>query len=133
MFYIDDNKTIHLTRGDIAVIGVSASKSEEEDYIFQAVDVVRFTVFEKGRCDSIVLLKDVVVSNDTLTVDISLTSDDTRIGDPIHKPKDYWYEIEVNPDTTPQTLIGYDDNGPKVFRLYPEGDSKSWASRQSIS
>jgi hypothetical protein len=25
-----------------------------------------------------------------------------------------------------QTIIGYDDNGPKVFTLYPEGEVIKW-------
>ena len=61
------------------------------------------------------------ISDDTATVDITLERVDTKIGEIINKPVDYWYEIELNPDTTPQTLIGYDDDGPKIFRLFPEG------------
>ena len=55
-------------------------------------------------------------------VTISLSSTDTRIGEIINKPVDYWYEIELNPDTTPQTIIGYDADGPKILKLFPEGD-----------
>lgn len=133
MFTINTDKSIHLTRGDVAVIAVSAAESEaglaisaaeseEGLHIFQVDDVVRFQVFEKNRCDNIVLVKDVVVQDETQFVDIYLESEDTRIGDIIHRPKDYWYEVELNPDTEPQTLIGYDEDGPKIFRLYPEGD-----------
>lgn len=47
--------------------------------------------------------------------------DETKIGEYISKPKEYWYEIELNPETYPQTIIGYDEDGPKVLILYPEG------------
>lgn len=125
MFIINNDKSIYLTRGDIAVVQVSASKSNSEDYMFQPGDTIRFKVFEKNRCDSVLIQIDVVVESETLNVDIPLTSNDTKIGDLIHKPKDYWYEIELNPDTTPQTIVGYDVDGPKIFRLFPEGDVKN--------
>ena len=124
MFVINPDKSIYVTRGDIAVIELSASITETEDYIFSPNDVVRFKVYQKNRCEQIVLEKDLVVDDECSSIEISLTSEDTRIGELIHKPKDYWYEIEVNPDTNPQTIIGYDTSGPKVFRLYPEGGDK---------
>ena len=43
------------------------------------------------------------------------------IGEVINKPTNYWYEIELNPNTQPQTIIGYDEDGEKLFVLYPEG------------
>lgn len=121
MFKINKDQSIHLTRGDIASIEVRANKTEEEAYIFQIGDVVRMQVFEKSKCNCVVMQKEVKVLEETQVVDIFLNKDDTSIGEIIHKPKDYWYEIELNPDSNPQTIVGYDDNGAKVFRLYPEG------------
>lgn len=125
MFTIDADKTISLTRGDMAVIKINATTQDDESYIFQPGDVVCFRIFQKSHHELIVLQKEVVVENETESVDISLTGEDTKIGEFINKPKDYWYEIELNPDTVPQTIIGYDNEGPKVFRLYPEGDDLS--------
>ena len=122
MFTINDDKSIYLTRGDIAVIEVGASSTNDEPYTFKVGDIVRFSVFEKGSYDQIVIKKDVSVEKESPTVDISLYKEDTKIGDLINKPKDYWYEIELNPETYPQTIIGYDPRGPKIFRLYPEGN-----------
>lgn len=127
MFIIDDNKTIHLTRGDMVTIEIGAKKSENEDYSFQVGDVVRLQVFEKNKCNNVVLQKDVIIDKETSFADISLNSDDTRLGEVINKPKDYWYEVELNPDTFPQTIIGYDADGPKIFRLYPEGDGDEYS------
>ena len=84
-------------------------------------------VTKKKACDEVVLSKSVEAIPDTTEVDFKLTTEDTRIGEVINKPVDYWYEIELNPDTYPQTLIGYDEDGPKIFRLYPEGVKELWA------
>ena len=92
-----------------------------ENYVFKAGEIVRMKVFEKKGCDCVLLQKDFVIESDTEEVTILLTGMDTKIGDVIHKPKDYWYEVELNPLTNPQTIIGYDDDGAKIFRLYPEG------------
>ena len=121
MFTINDDSSIYLTRGDIAIIEVSANTVDDEEYKFMPGDVLRINVVEKKKCNSVVLSKDVIVNSETPTVDIHLERKDTRIGDTIHKPRDYWYEIVLNPDTAAQTLVGYDSDGPKVFRLYPEG------------
>lgn len=177
MFKIDEELTIHITRGDAASFEFSAvaegGSGENDDDIttedgdfgdwvpggdievpdvpgvepsvpdvpmsgdattesegsaesvtlhqFQTGDVIRFKVMEKKGCDQVVLSKDFLVESPTYKVDISLNREDTRIGEVISKPKDYWYEIELNPETVPQTIIGYDEQGPKVFRLYPEG------------
>lgn len=122
MFVINADKSIYLTRGDIAAIEVSANTEENTQYIFKSGDVVRFRVTEKGRLDEMVLSKDVIVENESTVVTINLDSSDTKIGELINKPKDYWYEVELNPETLPQTFIGYDANGPKIFRLFPEGE-----------
>lgn len=120
MFKIDDT-TIKLTRGDIAVIEVSAENNEGENYKFKAGDIVRLKVFMKKDCSNIVMHKDVTVTEEGPTVNISLTSEDTKIGELINKKATYWYEIELNPDTAPQTIVGIDDDGEKLFILYPEG------------
>lgn len=131
MFKIID-KEIHLTRGDIASINITANtkqKSEEtgEDikvpYIFQPNDLVRLRVMKKGDVSQIFLKKDVRVEAETEVVNIFLSGDETTIGDLINKPTLYWYEVELNPDTDPQTIIGYDkETGAKIFMLYPEGN-----------
>lgn len=124
MFLIPDNsgQTINITRGDACVIEVSAKKaSTGEAYTFKSGDTVRLKVFAKKQCDAVVIKKDVTVGIDCTSVSIFLEKEDTKIGEIINKPKDYWYEIELNPDTAPRTIVGYDLNGPKIFRLFPEG------------
>lgn len=124
MFIINKNtKQINLTRGNIASIDISAILDGEE-YTFKPGDVVRFKVFKARKCDDVELQKDVIIAEESKKVNISLTGSETKIGELINKPTKYWYEIELNPDTNPQTIVGYDLEGEKVFMLYPEGDDK---------
>ena len=120
MFRIDEEMVIHLTRGDTASFEISADTGEGS-YVFVAGDVVRFKVFEKKDCDNVVLQKDFVADAGASSVTITLDKEDTKFGGYISKPTDYWYECELNPESQPQTFIGYDENGAKVLRLYPEG------------
>lgn len=120
MFKINEDKSIYLTRGDHVYFTLTANDNGEA-HTFRQGDLVRFKVFEKKACNCVVLQKDFRVEADTQEVDIVLTDDETKIGSEISKPTDYWYEVEVNPDIQPNTIIGYDEDGAKVFRLYPEG------------
>lgn len=121
MFRIDNDMTIHITRGDIGVIEVSMEKNENELHTFVPGDVVRFQVYPKKHHEDIVLSKEVRILEETQFVEFVLETTDTKLGEIINKPATYWYEVELNPDTSPQTFIGYDDQGPKLFMLYPEG------------
>lgn len=123
MFKIDkETKEIKITRGDVGCIKVTALNDDGSSYIFKQSDVVRLKVFKRKNADNVELIKDVLVTEEAEEVIIELTSKDTKIGDIINKPTSYWYEIELNPDTKSQTIIGYDDElGEKYFTLYPEG------------
>ena len=120
MFLINEDMSIYVTRGDVVFFTVSAEENGES-HVFQIGDVVRFKVTDKKACENVALQKDFVVTTETDTVDIILNGNDTKIGDVISKPKDYWYEVELNPFTNPQTIIGYDDEGAKIFKVFPEG------------
>lgn len=120
MFKIDDT-TIKITRGDIGTIEVTANSDNNKLYEFKVGDIVRLKVFKKKDCACVVMYKDVEVTVPTTAVQISLTKEDTKIGELINKKSEYWYEIELNPDTAPQTIVAHDDDGEKLFVLYPEG------------
>lgn len=120
MFKVNDDLSIYVTRGDAMVFSVTADASGLP-YIFKDGDIVRFKVFEKKECHCVVLQKDFPADAGSDKVTISLNGEDTKLGDYISKPKDYWYEVELNPMTYPQTIVGYDEDGAKVFRLFPEG------------
>lgn len=125
MFVVNtEDNSIYVTRGDILFFSVQANDNGQT-HIFQPGDIVRINVTEKKACENVVLQKDFLVSSATDTVEILLTEKDTKIGETISKAKDYWYEVVLNPETNPQTIIGYDDDGPKIFKLFPEGDGVS--------
>lgn len=120
MFSVNEDLSIFATRGDIVFFNVTAEENGV-NYKFQPGDVVRMKVYGKKDAKTVVLQKDFPVTAETEMVEVLLTEEDTKIGDVISKPVDYWYEIELNPFSAPQTIIGYDEDGAKIFRLYPEG------------
>ena len=125
MFKINDDLSIYVTRGDALVFNLSATTDNGETYIFKPEDMVRIKIMEKKGCDEVVFQKGFTITEETDTVEIALTGEETTIGDVISKPTDYWYEIELNPFTHSQTIIGYDDEGgAKIFKLFPEGNSE---------
>lgn len=124
MFQINEDYSIYCTRGDIGAFAVSAD-IDGEAYTFQNGDGVRFKVFEKKNCDNVVLDKLFMVSETAETVTVTLDNNDTKFGDIISKPVDYWYEVElVFANGRVVTIIGYDDDGAKIFKLFPEGSEK---------
>lgn len=117
---------IYITRGDMLPLAVNATNADGTAYIFKQDDVIRIKVMEAQNVSNVVIQKNFVVEEETTIVDIDLTSEDTRIGELINKPAEYWYEIELNPDTdNTNTIIGYSKNkGPALFTLLPEGGIK---------
>lgn len=122
MFVINpEDNSIYATRGDIVFFTVSAMDGSVP-YTFLPGDVVRFKLYGKKNAKDVILQKDFPVLDECEEVQIFLSREDTKIGDVISKTKDYWYCVVLNDDTYPQTFIGYDDDGAKVFKLFPEGD-----------
>lgn len=127
MFVVNkEDLTIHCTRGDAGSLSVYAMVGENPEdsvsYVFREGDVVRLSVCAKKDYGTIVLQKDAYVESETEAVEIHLDSDETRFGDVISKPTEYWYTVELNPDTNCQTIVGHTQDGAKVFMLYPEAD-----------
>ena len=120
MFVLNDDLSIYVTRGDIVFFNVYALDNGQI-YSFKPGDMVRFKVYGKKDAGRVVLQKNFPVTEARGYVAIYLNEDDTKIGEVISKPVDYWYEVELNPDTEPQTIIGYDEDGAKIFKLFPEG------------
>ncbi len=120
MFVINDDLSIYVTRGDAVFFSVTC-EDDGVPSVFQAGDVVRFTVYGKKNAENVVLQKDFPVVSATEDVEVYLSESETKIGGVISKPTDYWYEVELNPFTDPKTIIGYDEDGAKVFKLFPEG------------
>lgn len=123
MFTINDDLSIYVTRGDALWFSVTAQDKDAEDlHVFVPGDVVRLKVYERKNAEKVVLQCDFPIVDETDHAEIFLDKEDTKIGKVISKPTDYWYEVELNPETPhAQTIIGYDDAGAKVFKLFPEG------------
>ena len=121
-----EEKNIEIVRGNYLPVTVTAQNTDGSDYVFQPEDVLRFKVFERKNVENVFLEKDFKINEITKEVLIELTADVMKIGELIDKPKDYWYEIELNPDTPKtQTIIGYEkDSGPAILTLLPEGGNK---------
>ena len=103
MYLVNDDLSIYATRGDTVLLNVQAMKGGEP-FTFPAGSVIRMKVFEKKNCENVVLQKVVTVEEDTDIVAVDLTKSDTKIGGVISKPVDYWYEVELDPFTNPQTI-----------------------------
>ena len=127
MFVINEDKSIYVTRGDAVWFGVSATDNiSGEKYMFQPGDIVRLKVTAKKDCENVVLLKAFPVAAETEIVKIIVDGSKTKFGDAISKPTDYWYEVEVEDSNgIVQTIIGYDDDGAKIFKLYPEAEGET--------
>lgn len=123
-YWYDEYDEILYNSDDEEVTGLSIDDLDVQLFMLQPGDVLRFKIIEAKNFNNIIKSKDFTVNELTAYVPIELTSEDTKIGEIIHKPVDYWYEIELNPDTNPRTVIGYDRKGKKLFKLYPEGADK---------
>lgn len=129
MFKIDKTDlSIHVTRGDSLFFGVKAKNESGDFYRFILGDLLRIKVYKKKNCSDVVVEKEFPVTIEGEEQQIYLSGTETKIGDVISKPTDYWYEVELNPYTDPQTVIGYDEDGARLFRLYPEGADKDGES-----
>ena len=126
MYQVNDDMSIYVTRGDCIAFTVEAEDQNGESFTFSKGDVLRLRIFEKKNCSAVVLQKDFRITSKTNTVEMSLSSTETKFGDIISKPKDYWYEIElINEEAeASRTIIGYDMDGAKIFKLFPEGKDK---------
>lgn len=108
-------KTIHCTRGDRGTFRLNSNVP------FKIGEKIKFSIVERKNFSNVVLEKELIVDEESNEFYITLTSEDTTIGNIINKPKIYWYEIEYNDD---QTIVGYDEDGAKEFILYPEALEK---------
>lgn len=127
MFYMDkDKRNIYVTRGDMLPLTIDATNEDKTPYKFVKDDVIRIKVMEAGNVSNVLVQKDFTVEEETTTVDIDLTSEETKIGDLINEPEEYWYEIELNPEEdNTNTIVGYENKkGAALFTLLPEGGDK---------
>lgn len=110
---------IKLNRGDTLNINLTIKKEDGTDYSFEEGDKITFSIYNKGKLnEKALLLKEVQATPGTTSINIYCTNEETKIGELVNKPIDYWYEIELNNEFT---ILGYDDEGAKLLKLFPEG------------
>lgn len=122
------DRNIRITRGDLLPITVTANNEiDGNDYEFQSGDVIRFKIFDSKDNKKVYVQKDFKVEEISTEKSIEITAEEMKIGEMKNKPIDYWYEIEVNPDTArTMTIEGYrKDEGPAIITILPEGGEKA--------
>lgn len=108
------NKTFHVSRGDSGTVNLKLKNTT-----FRPEDDVVFRIYEVQGLDAAPIIEvHAAVEEESDTVNILLTGEDTDFGDLGNEILDYWYEIAVNED---RTIIGFDETGAKMFKLYPTG------------
>lgn len=118
MIKIDDEKTIHITRGDITN-EINKLPISYDNYEFQKDDKIKLIVIEKkGYTKEIILEKENIVSENSEIVYFNLSKEDTLKFPLNNKKTTYWYDIILNDETT---LIGFDEENSKKLIVYPGG------------
>ena len=110
------NKTFHVSRGDSGTVNLRLKNTT-----FRPEDDVVFKIYEVQGLDSAPIIEvHTSVEEESDTINIELNGEEhTNFGDLGNEIVDYWYEIAVNED---RTIIGFDENGAKIFKLYPTGE-----------
>lgn len=118
MIKIDEEKTIHLTRGD-ATGELNNIPVSIDNYTFKQNDKLTLIVMEKkGYRQVPYIKKDYVVSQAGTTFNLELTHEETKVFPLSNKKKTYWYDLVLNDDTT---IYGFDEDNAKKFIVYPGG------------
>lgn len=119
-------KNIEITRGNVLPIKVTAGDEvNKTDYEFKAGDVLRFKIFDKTDVKNVLLQKDFIVEENTTEMTLLMTAKEMKIGELSNMSTDYWWEIDLNPDTDfEQTVMGYEKDKPAVITILPEGGDK---------
>lgn len=119
MFKVNDDKSIYVTRGDFVLLDITA-ESNGEPFEFTEGGKLIFTIYEKKNAKEVVYRQEKVIEAKTTVVELYIPSEQTKLGDTISKPVDYWYEVAFENTFGASTIIGYDEEGAKIFRLFPE-------------
>lgn len=123
-----NERDIETTRGDgLPLTIINENPLDKTLYSFQVGDIVRFKICEKNNMDNVLLEEDFKVEEECQEFDIFIPGSRMVIGPIINQPVDYWYEIELNPDTDNRdTIMAYEnDLGAPVLTLLPEGGRKN--------
>lgn len=117
MQFDEVTKTISINRGSRGSIKLKNTNGN-----FKVGDKIKFSIVDKNDYNNLIFQKEFRVIEESPEFILTLTRDDTKIGEIISREKVFNYEIEYNNDTT---LIGYDKNKGKKFILYPEAPDQT--------
>lgn len=126
MLNIINGRNIEITRGNVLPLTIKANNKDQNLYEYNAGDVIRFKIMKAKKVDDVVFQKDFKVEESSTEHDIVITAEEMKIGELSSKPVDYWYEVELNPDTPEtQTIIGFTKKqGAAIITILPEGGDK---------
>ena len=131
----EDNRVIHLTRGDKTTGKINrlafkfpiynAKTKEKEYYEFKLDDKIAFIVMsKKGYTKNEILRKEYtprdlgyIEADKPTSMEIPLTPEDTKKFPLKNKKATYWYDIVLNDDIT---IGGYSEDGASKIIVYPE-------------
>lgn len=113
---INAEKEIEINRGDRGTIKLVSSNGK-----FKVGDKLKFSVVDKKDYNNVLFQKEYTITEESNVAYLTLTSEDTKIGEITSKKMEYNYEIEYNGELT---LVGYDSEKGKKFILYPEAANK---------
>ena len=106
--------TIKVTRTDEMAFDIELIEGK-----FRADDVIRFAVYKAGGLNlNPILEKTINVQQDTDTITIELTGQDTTIGKPTNHELTYWYQVDINDK---QTILGFENKTAPEFIIMPKG------------
>ncbi len=92
-------------------------------YQFKIGDKIAFNIYEKNGYNKEPLLKkEIIIKDESNSVDICLTEQDTTFGTPVNKETIFWYDITLNDNLT---IVCYNEDGAREFIEYPaKGDGE---------
>lgn len=112
-----DRRTIYIHRGDEGILNYCI-KTEDANYSFKVGDILRLSVFDiKSDYQNPLKEIKVEVTEESNTMQIPISTEDTNIGIASNKAQKYAYEISLN---GVNTTSGYDeDEGHALLILLP--------------
>lgn len=105
------NRHISINRGEEGAVRLVSNVP------FSVGDQFVLSVVEAGDMTKVVQTFTYTVDTENVVQVIPITKEQNRFAPISNKEIVYWYEIELNGNTT---LVGYDSYGPKLFTVYPE-------------
>lgn len=112
-----NSKEISLNKGDSGIIKINIMEGEES-LILEATDNISLMIYKEENLDKepLKVIK-AMIDEENNVANITINEDTTSFVEEDNEPFNYWYQIEFNDNV----IIGYDKEGPKIFRVYPSG------------